>query len=135
MQCHNTDVILSARFSNKLEPPLRLLWQQFTRRYLRSESETRAAAATTQGCTFFKYIYKYIFYACNSTNRKCARHSNSAQSQLWRNKQLLFPTEFLLHNNRARIIHAVHLENLMKSLFFFLSFSWSNQSAAFVFRL
>lgn len=38
MQCHNTDVILSARFSNKLEPVLGLLWQyeQYTWRYLRA---------------------------------------------------------------------------------------------------
>lgn len=56
MQCHNTDVILSARFSNKLEPLLSLLWQyeEFTRRYLRSESETRGATTTTtQGRAFF----------------------------------------------------------------------------------
>lgn len=60
---------------------------------------------------------------------------HGAQSQLWRNKRLLFPTAcFLLHNNRAGIIRAVHLENLMKSLFFFF-FSCSNQSAAFAFRL
>lgn len=53
MQCHNTDVILSARFSNKLEPLLSLLWQyeEFTQRYLRSESETRGATAT-QGPAF-----------------------------------------------------------------------------------
>lgn len=53
MQCHNTDVILSARFSNKLEPLLSLPWQyeEFTGRYLRSESETRGAT-TTQGSAF-----------------------------------------------------------------------------------
>lgn len=38
MQCHNTDVILSARFSNKPEPLLGLLWQyeQYTWRYVRA---------------------------------------------------------------------------------------------------
>lgn len=56
MQCHNTDVILSARFSNKLEPLLGLLWQyeQYTRRYLRAPRYCGVCTATPCGLTCFQ---------------------------------------------------------------------------------